>query len=306
MTNQILIKNSRINQSKIDTLIVMSNIPVICITGCSSGFGLLTALECAKTCQVIATVRSEKGKQILLDRSIKDNLSLDIQLCDVTDSTSIESLVSYIKTEYKRLNCLINNAGIGLGGFFEDTDMEQVKAVFNTNCFGLMEMTKACLGLLRESTPAKIINISSIAGLSASPMISIYNASKWAVEGFSESLMFELKPFGVDVVLVEPGQFKTKILSDNLHFGTGVHSEESIYYDVSQKALKAFQKKQAKGVPDPKPVVTLCAKLVHKKKPRFRYLVGWDAQFRLYFRRLLPFELYRWLMNTVLAMAMKR
>ena len=284
----------------------MANVPVVCITGCSSGFGFLTALECAKTCQVIATVRSEKGKEALLEKSIKHNISIDIQFCDVTDPVSIDTLVTYIKTEYNRLDCLINNAGIGLGGFFEDTAMDQVETVFNTNCFGLMAMTKACLPLLRESTPAKIINISSIAGLSASPMISIYNASKWAVEGFSESLMFELKPFGIDVVLVEPGQFKTKILSDNLHFGTDVHSEESIYYDVSQKALKAFQKKQAKGVPDPKPVVKLCAKLVHKKKPRFRYLIGWDAHVRLYFRRLLPFELYRWVINTALAMAMKR
>tara|TARA_Y100000591_G_scaffold198456_1_gene171682 strand:- start:439 stop:1290 length:852 start_codon:yes stop_codon:yes gene_type:complete len=279
----------------------MANVPIVCITGCSSGFGLNIALECAKTCQVIATVRSEKGKNLLLDQMIKKNVSIDIQLCDVTDTQSIQQLSDYIKKEYKTLNVLINNAGIGLGGFFEDTPAEQIDAVFQTNCFGLMAMTKACLPLLKQASSAKVINISSIAGLTGTPMISIYNSSKWAVEGLSEALLFELKPFGVDVILIEPGQFKTKIFNENLNLADGVSNKHSDYYALSQTALKRFQVKQAKGVPDPKPVVSLCARLVHQKRTRFRYLVGKDAYARFLVRRWLPFELYRWLVNKVIA-----
>ena len=283
----------------------MKDIPIVCITGCSSGFGLKIALECAKTCQVIATVRSEKGRQQLLDQMIKENVSIDIQLCDVTKSESIENLVRYITNEYTTLNVLINNAGIGLGGFFEDTAQEQIETVFQTNCFGLMSMTRACLPLLKKASPAKIINISSIAGLTGTPMISVYNSSKWAVEGLSEALLFELKPFGVDVIVIEPGQFKTKIFSDNLNLAHGVTNKESAYFGLSKKLLKQFESRQKKGVPDPKPVIRLCTRLVHKKRTRFRYLVGTDATLRFLVRRWLPFELYRIIVNKFVAKIMR-
>ncbi|RAP31254.1 short-chain dehydrogenase [Candidatus Marinamargulisbacteria bacterium SCGC AG-343-D04] len=267
--------------------------PIVLITGCSSGFGMLTALELAATCHVIATVRNKEKERDLFNHCSHQQLNIDIQYCDVTDPESIQKVAEHIETSYKRLDVLINNAGYGLGGYFEDLEDSEIRDLFNTNVFGLQRVTKAVLPLLRQSKSAKIINLSSIAGLTASPCISAYNASKWAVEGFSEALLFELLPFNIDVVLVEPGQFNTKIFSSNLRFAKGMKNPQSPYYSYSQKAMKKLNGMIQKGLADPKKVTQLIVKVVFKKKPKTRYLIGWDAYVRLYLRRLLPFEWYK-------------
>ena len=197
----------------------------ILITGCSSGFGLLTALECAKYYHVIATVRNKDKEKELFNLCNQNDLEIDIKYCDVSDNESVDVLFKDIQSQYGHLDVLVNNAGYGLGGFFEDMDQQEIMDLFNTNVFGLQRVTKAALPLLENPKHAKIINLSSIAGLTASPCISAYNASKWSVEGFSEALMFELQPFNIDVVLVEPGQFNTKIFSSNLRFASQMNNK---------------------------------------------------------------------------------
>ena len=185
---------------------------VVLITGCSSGFGKEIAQICADEFQVIATMR-DLSKRNRLESELKQlNLTCDIQYCDVNNQQSIDKLIHYIQETYAQLHILVNNAGYGIGGYFEDLDEKEIKDQFETNFFGLQRMTRAALPLLRKSSPSKIINMSSIAGVTSTPCISAYNASKWAVEGFSESLLFECAPFNVDVVCVQPGQFKTSIL----------------------------------------------------------------------------------------------
>ncbi len=269
------------------------------ITGCSSGIGLELALECSTTCYVIATVRNEESYNFLLDKSIKLELEIDIQYCDVTSNSDIEKLMDYIKSNYTKLDCVINNAGIALGGFFEDCSIEQAQSVINTNVVGLMRVTKQALPLLHLAEKAKIINMSSIAGRLSSPTISIYNASKWAVEGFSEALLFELKPFNIDVVLVEPGPYRTKIFTDNLVIAKQIKNPKSKYKAFSQRAFTKLKSKLEHALKDPKDVAQLCHCIIHKKRPKFRYVIGANARIRLTIRQILPFFIYRKLVNFI-------
>ena len=274
-------------------------LPIVCITGCSSGIGMETALLCAQSCQVIATVRSEKGKSELLNRAIKAGITLDIQRCDVTHTADVQALHDYIKQEYKRLDCLINNAGVALGGFFEDCSADQIEKVMNTNVLGLMSVSRAMIPLLRKGERPKLINMSSIAGMVGAPTISVYNASKYAVEGFSEALLFELKPFNIDVVLIQPGQYKTRIFTENLAIGQNSENPKSVYRNYTELAFGKLKRKLQTVLKDPYDVAKLCVSIIHKKRPRFRYLIGNDARFRLYLKRVLPFEIYRVLVNNV-------
>jgi len=281
-------------------------VPIVCITGCSSGFGQLIALQCAKTCNVIATVRTAKAKAELLDTALKQDLTLDVQLCDVTDVKAIKTLTTLISRTYGHCDVLINNAGVVLGGFFEDYSDQQIKHVLDTNVQGVIAMTKALLPLLRQSKQAKIINLSSIAGLAGIPSLSIYNASKWAIEGFSEALLFELKPFNIDVVLIEPGQYKTALFSKNLHIAKQANSPTSPYYEFSQIAFNKVQKKVQQYLKDPQAIALLCASIIHKKNPRFRYLIGHDARLRSYLKKCLPFELYKHLVQFIYNKTMQK
>ena len=137
------------------------------------------------------------------------------------------------------------------------------------------------------------------------PSLSLYNASKWAVEGFSEALLFELKPFDIDVVLIEPGNFKTRIFTDNLKLAQHAKSSDSPYYHFSSIAFNKLQKKIQERLQDPKKVARLCARILAMKHPKFRYIIGMDARLRNAFRRLLPFELYRLLVNAVFRRIMR-
>ena len=113
------------------------------------------------------------------------------------------------------LDCVVNNAGYGIGGAFEDLTQEEIREQMETNFFGVQNVIREALHLMRNRGEGRIINISSVSGFSASPCFGAYNASKWALEGFSESLRYELKPFGIKVLLIEPGIYKTKILTEN-------------------------------------------------------------------------------------------
>ena len=271
----------------------------ILITGCSSGIGFGLALECATTSNVIATVRNKKGEEALLDKCLQLELKIDIQYCDVTSDEDVEALMVYIENTYSKLDCVINNAGIALGGFFEDCALDQAEKVMQTNVLGLMRVTHKSLPLLHKGVNPKIINISSIAGRVSSPTISVYNASKWAVEGFSEALLFELKPFGIDVVLVEPGQYRTKMFTDNLEIAANTKNKSSKYSSFSERAFTKLKAKIESVLKDPQEVVNVCHEIVYSKRPRFRYVVGIDARIRLIIRQCLPFEIYKKLVNFI-------
>ena len=183
------------------------------VTGSSSGFGLLTAIELAlKGFTVIATMREVNKGKPLLDLAKEKQVAdfIHVLPLDVTSQDSIR-LFQTLLAEYPTIDVLVNNAGFALGGFSEELSVEAYRSQFETNFFGLIAVTQAVLPSMRAKKQGRIINMSSISGRFGFPGLSAYVASKYALEGYSESLRLELKPFGIDVSLIEPGSYQTNI-----------------------------------------------------------------------------------------------
>ena len=192
----------------------MNNQKVILITGCSSGFGLLTAVRLAARGHFVwATMRDLSKKQALEDALAQRQTQAFIRELDVTKPSTIKNIVEEIQKTHFHVDVLVNNAGYGIAGFFEDLSEEEIRAQMETNFFGVQNVCRAIIPLMRERHQGKIINISSVAGQVAVPCLSAYNTSKWALEAFSESLYYELGLFGISVVLVEPGSYRTNIFT---------------------------------------------------------------------------------------------
>jgi NAD(P)-dependent dehydrogenase (short-subunit alcohol dehydrogenase family) len=184
----------------------MDNQRVILITGCSSGFGLLTAARlAAKGHFVWASMRDLSRKKLLEDELAKRQTQAFIRELDVTKPSTIKKVIEEIQKTHFHIDVLVNNAGYGLAGFFEDLSEEEIRAQMEVNFFGVQSVCREVIPLMRRRSQGKIINISSIAGRVASPCLGAYNTSKWALEAFSESLYYELGLFGISVSLVEPG-----------------------------------------------------------------------------------------------------
>jgi len=186
---------------------------LVLITGTSSGIGLSAAVECAAAGhRVIATMRNLDRREELERTVASRGVSLSIEQLDVT-AAQVDEKVRELILKYGPFFGLVNNAGIACGGAFEEQSDRDIREQFETNVFGLMSVTRAVLPSMRTSGRGRIINISSISGRVGLPAVSGYAASKHAVEGFSESLRWELEPFGIDVLVVEPGTFRTPILA---------------------------------------------------------------------------------------------
>lgn len=188
--------------------------PIALITGTSSGFGLLTALTLARRgYKVIATMRDLNRKDELVEQAEQAGVLERIHLMtlDVTDESSVASAIHAVTELFGRIDVLVNNAGFAVGGYVEEVSMEAWRRQMETNFFGLIAVTKGVLPIMRMQRAGLIINVSSVSGLTGFPGYAPYAASKFAVEGFSESLRQEMLSFGVRVVLVEPGSFRTPI-----------------------------------------------------------------------------------------------
>lgn len=187
----------------------------ILITGCSSGFGFMAAKHLAnKGHHVYASMRGTNGKNKekmseLLKYTATNNLKMDMLDIDVTSDESVNKAVAQIDT----IDVLINNAGRGYGGPIESFTSRQVKDQLDLNIIGTFRMAKAVLPKMRTQNSGLIIQVSSIAGRCAVPGFGIYHASKWGLEGLSESMRYELAPFGIDVVIVQPGPFSTNFFN---------------------------------------------------------------------------------------------
>lgn len=190
----------------------------IVITGSSSGFGYLTALSAAREgYKVWATMRNPDGKnaekkKVLEQFATNENLKVNVLELDVTDSASVKQTIDRIVAEDKTIDVLVNNAGVMFVGITEAYSLEQVKQQFDVNFFGIARMVKAVTPYMRKAGDGLIINTTSLAGRLAFPYFGIYCASKHAVEAYSQSLRYELAPFGVEVSIVEPGPFGTNLL----------------------------------------------------------------------------------------------
>mgnify|MGYP001611224576 FL=1 len=270
-----------------------SHSPVVLITGCSSGFGLLTAARLsAKGYTVVATMRDLKKEGNLTSEVNRRGGAVEVLQMDVTDKQSVTRAVERIKMGHGRIDVLVNNAGYGIGGFFEDLTDEEIRAQMETNFFGVQNVTRAVIPLMRQCGRGKIINISSAAGFSASPAFSAYNASKWALEAFSEGLRYELQFFGIDVLLIEPGTYKTKIFYENAVYARHFDKTDSPYFVWSQHLRKKVMDYVNDCHKDPEEIGIMVEKLIRAKNPPFRNIPDIESQVLYWLRRILPFRVY--------------
>ena len=266
---------------------------LVLVTGCSSGFGLLTAARlAAKGYTVVATMRDLKKEGNLTSEVNRRGGAVEVLQMDVTDKLSVARAVEQIRKSHGRIDVLVNNAGYGIGGFFEDLTDEEIRAQMETNFFGVQNVTRAVIPLMRQSSRGKIINISSVAGFSTSPAFSAYNASKWALEAFSESLRYELQFFGIDVLLIEPGTYKTKIFYENAQYAQNFDNPESPYFPWSQHLRRKVMAYVDDCHKDPEEIGIMVERLIRAKNPPFRNIPDIESQVLYWLRRILPFRLY--------------
>jgi NAD(P)-dependent dehydrogenase (short-subunit alcohol dehydrogenase family) len=264
----------------------------VLITGTSSGIGKATALLFQQRgWNVAATMRSpDKASDLQgLDRL------LPLQL-DVTEPESIQSAIAQTLEAFGGIDVLVNNAGYGLMGPFENCELEQIRRQFDTNVFGLMAVSQFVLPHFRDRKRGTLINISSIGGRVTFPLYSLYHSTKWAVEGFSESLHYELAPLNIQVKVVEPGPIKTDFYERSADRQLKLDSDYQAFYErVMPKMDKAGQS----GSP-PEAVAEVIFKAATDKSDRLRYAAGKQAGFLLTVRKLLPEPLFYQLIRQIL------
>lgn len=266
---------------------------VILITGASSGFGLLTSARlAAQNHRVYATMRDPGKKGDLLAEISRRGGTVEILALDVTKIDTIKAAVKHIVEKEGRIDVLFNNAGYGIGGFFEDLTQEEIRAQLDTNFFGQQNVAREVIPVMRRQRSGHIITLTSIAGLYAMPAFGAYNASKWALEGFCESLYYELKPFGIKVCVIEPGTYKTKIFSENSRKAKNFDNPDSLYYAKSQYLSKQVCDYAARDGKNPEDIAILVEKIIHSQNPPFRNIPDMRSQFLFALKRFLPFGIF--------------
>jgi NAD(P)-dependent dehydrogenase (short-subunit alcohol dehydrogenase family) len=252
----------------------------VLITGTSSGIGKLTAIYFAQQgWNVAATLRNPSQ-----DQDLNSFPNLKKYALDVTDNDSIQAAIASTLADFGQIDVVVNNAGYGVDGVFEAMSDEVIQKQFDTNVFGLMRVTRAMIPLMREQGGGTIIQVSSMGGRLTFPLFSIYHGTKWAVEGFSESLHYELEPFNIKVKLIEPGAIKTEFYGSNRQFveGQNLPMYQKFVKRVEQVTQEAGQKGES-----PELVAKTIFKAACDRSSRMRYPVGYPAPLLMTVRRLL-------------------
>lgn len=267
---------------------------VVLITGASSGIGQACALHLAgRGWRVFGTRRS--SSQVPEGGTRFETITMDVD-----NDASVEAGVDALLQRAGRLDAVVNNAGIALMGPIEDTSTEEAKAQMETNFFGVLRVCRATLPALRRQGGGHIINISSLAAVVGLPFCGLYSASKFALEGLSESLRHEARPFGIRVVLVEPGDFRTAITAKRRT------TQASATHETYREAFDRFKRKQDQDeaqAPDPQAVAQLVESILRNPRPRMRYTVGMLGQrIVVPLKRLLPQNLFEWLIRRVVGL----
>lgn len=255
----------------------MSNQRVAVVTGASSGIGYETSLTLARNGFVTyATMRSLNKGENIKSAAEEEKLPLKIVQLDVTDDESVKDALQSILSEASGIDVLVNNAGYGLVGALEDLAMEEIKSQYGTNLFGVIRVTQAVLPIMRKQKSGIIVNISSAAGRFAIPGQSAYVSTKFAIEGLSESIAYELEPFGIKVVLIEPGIVKTS-MANNMVIAKKSQDPSSPYYRLIENAVSSIEHGlETRSSPDV--VAKVVLKAVTSENPNLRYLAGKDIE----------------------------
>ncbi|HXT84301.1 MAG TPA: SDR family oxidoreductase [Verrucomicrobiae bacterium] len=249
------------------------------VTGSSSGIGLETALLFARSgFYTYASMRNLEKSKNIKEKSIRENLPLQIIGLDVNQDESVIEAVNKIVKEKNRIDVLINNAGYGLFGALEDLTIEEIKAQFETNFFGVVRVTQKVIPVMRNKNQGGIIvNISSIGGRMSVPFLSAYNSTKFALEGLSESISYELETFGIRVILIEPGFIRTNIMNSSVLAKKSNH--DSPYFQYTKKIMNHFDSmiNNYSASTPPEEVAKIILNAVTSKNPNIRLTVGNDA-----------------------------
>ncbi|MEH7108855.1 SDR family oxidoreductase [Bacillus sp. JJ1764] len=270
----------------------LKTMPIAFITGTSSGFGMFLSLALAREgYHVIATMRNPNKKDRLEQMAAQTGVAGQIEIVklDVTDFAEVEQVVSDILTRHGKIDLLVNNAGYAQGGFIEDLAISDWKSQFETNFFAVVAVTKAILPTMRQNQSGTIVNISSISGKMGLPGIGPYSSSKFALEGFSETLRLEVLPFGIKVIVVEPGVFKTDIWSKGME--SVKIGPTSPYAEFKDKIVSLVGQMEERGG-DPMEVVEVILQAVKSENPQLHYPVGKGVKTQIRFKNLLP---WRWI-----------
>ena len=272
------------------------NKKIAIITGASSGFGLLTTLELAKKDYfVIATMRNLEKQVDLISQATKLDLqqNIKVQQLDVTDQGSIHNFQLFLN-EINRVDILINNAGYANGGFVEEIPVEEYRKQFETNLFGAISITQLVLPYMRKQKSGKIINISSISGQVGFPGLSPYVSSKYALEGWSESLRLEVKPFGIDVALLEPGSYNTNIWEVGKQLAENQSDTTSPYKEYMDKIQKHINNGND-TLGNPMDVANKIVEIAEARRTTLRYPIGKGVKFMIFAKKVLPWRLWEFL-----------
>lgn len=255
----------------------------IMITGASSGIGKATAeYFSAKGWNVAATMRNP-GKSTGFEQMKNTRL----YRLDVSDSILINETIAEVIKDFGSIDVVFNNAGYALTGIFEAMTEEQIKKQFDTNVFGLMNVTRAILPYFRERGGGTVINTTSVGGIVTFPVYSVYHSTKWAVEGFMESLQYEVRQFNIRIKNVEPGPIKTDF------YDRSMESVSSPAYDKYLRKVQANMKPFSDNAPGPEVVAKKVFKAANDSSYKLRYPVGGNAPLFVMLRKLLPFTLFR-------------
>ena len=270
---------------------------IVLITGATAGIGRTTALHLAKQGHhVIATGR--KVAELASLKSEAGAARLDTLVLDVTSASSIASAVSAVSalTGGAGLDVLVNNAGFGVLGPTSEISDSEMRRQFETNVFGLMNVTRAFLPRMRERRAGRIINVSSVGGRMTLPYFGVYNSTKYALESLSDALRYELRPFGIDVSLIEPGVIRTNFEA------TAVSNLSSLNQTPYSGALGKYEqmsKMADRFASNPIVIAKAIARAVNARRPAARYVAPWSTNFVLFFKAIAPTFVWDWAMRKV-------
>jgi NAD(P)-dependent dehydrogenase (short-subunit alcohol dehydrogenase family) len=242
---------------------------------------------------VVASMRdSSKSSNLLKEaKTLGVESKIFVYELDVTDEKSILAFQTQVIEDYGKVDVLVNNAGYAGAGFVEEVSMDEYRRQFDTNVFGVFAVTKAFLPSMRKQGQGCIINISSISGKTAFPGLSPYSASKHAIEGWSESLRLEMQPFGVKVVLIEPGSYKTNIWSTGKQVAVESLSADSPYHDYMER-IEYYISEGENNFGEPLEVARKITEIAGMKNPDLRYPIGQGVKATIFIKNLLPWKLW--------------
>jgi len=253
------------------------DIKVAVVTGSSSGIGYETSIALARSgILTYATMRNLQKATNLESIRDKEMLPLKIQQLDVTDDASVNNAIQAIVSESGRIDVMVNNAGYGLVGAFEDLSMDEIRSQFETNFFGVVRVMQSVLPIMRKQKFGILVNISSGAGRFGYPSGSAYVSTKFALEGLSESVAYELDQFGIKVILVEPGVIRTNFDS-GMVMAKKSQNTTSPYFNMTKKMDTVFRQLLRNSSP-PSLVADVVSQAVKSQNPNLRYLAGKDVE----------------------------